>query len=409
MNKLLTTVTVISIAIAALFIFTNPVAWFFQPTSQSEPVATSTAPETSTSDTATDADLEAADVPDVETIASGLAVPWGLDFLPAGNLLMTERDGTLLELSPDGEIQEEVSVPGSTARGESGLLGLAVHPDFADNNWIYLYQTTDAESELQNKVLRFVYEAGELSDRTVILDGILGAPYHDGGRIAFGPDDFLYIATGDATEPGLAQRTDNLEGKILRVSDDGSIPDDNPFGNAVFSYGHRNPQGLAWDDSGRLFITEHGRSGARSGLDEVNLIRAGSNYGWPYLEGDETCDQDNLYSPAWPDDECSAVGPMVHSGPDITWAPASAAIVSNRLFFGGLRGQALYAATITDSGTELVVTDVRSHFKGEYGRIRTVAVDPTGEFLYLTTSNRDGRGNPTSDDDRIIRVKLSAL
>lgn len=410
MRKLVLIIIIAGITMAVVFAFTNSTAWFFQPTSSSEPAATSTVSTTSTSNTSADTNTAAADVPDISTITTDLSVPWGLDFLPDGSLLVTERDGSILELSQDGETTERITIPGSTARGEAGLLGVAVHPDFSQNNWIYLYQTISTDDGLRNEVLRYHYASGQLSDRTVILNGIAGAAYHDGGRLAFGPDGYLYITTGDATEPTLAQRTDNLEGKVLRLEDDGSIPADNPFGNAVYSYGHRNPQGLAWDEAGRLWSTEHGRSGARSGLDEINLIRAGSNYGWSYLEGDETCANHNLYSPSWPaGTDCEAVAPMIHSGADITWAPASAAIARDQLYFGGLRGQALYAATITDAGTELSVTDVRTYFKEEYGRIRSVAIDPTGDFLYLTTSNHDGRGSPAAGDDRIIRIKLSAL
>ncbi|MEX2515055.1 MAG: PQQ-dependent sugar dehydrogenase [Candidatus Paceibacterota bacterium] len=407
MKKILLTIGVITVVVVSAFIFTNPVAWFFQPTSQSEPAATTTA------DLSTESELPIEDNDSIDefitVIADNLFTPWGLTFLSDGNLLLTERPGRLLELSPEGDVLHEISIS-SHQRGESGLLGVAVHPDYAQNSWIYLYNTTANNDGLVNQVVRFRYEAGELYDRTVIIGGIAGAAYHDGGRIAFGPDGHLFILTGDATDTNLAQRTDNLEGKVLRVHDDGSIPEDNPFGNAVYTYGHRNPQGIAWHQSGQIFITEHGRSGARSGLDEINLLGAGRNYGWPYLEGDEICAADDIYQPSWPTgSECNGISPIEHSGPDITWAPASAAIAGDSLFFGGLRGQALYEATIVNTGTEIMVENVRTHFKGEYGRLRTVSVSPDGNYLYITTSNTDGRGNPATDDDKLIRVPLSRL
>ncbi len=248
-----------------------------------------------------------------------------------------------------------------------------------------------ASGETENRVERYRFENGALTDEKLIIGGIPGATYHDGGRIAFGPDGYLYITTGDATRGAIAQDKNSLGGKILRLKDDGSIPSDNPFGTAVYTYGHRNPQGLAWDASGQLWETEHGPTGeaGRCCHDEANLLKAGGNYGWPTIIGDET--KTGMQTPA------------AHSG-EATWAPASAAIVGNKLYWGGLMGKALYEATITGS----TLTNVKEHFKGEYGRIRTVIVGPEG-YLYLTTSNRDGRGSPTNEDDKIIRVNPAIL
>jgi len=184
----------------------------------------------------------------------------------------------------------------------------------------------------------------------------------------------------------LSQDVSSLAGKILRVTDTGQPSQDNPFGNLVYSYGHRNPQGLTWDNQGRPWAVEHGRSGALSGLDELNLIEAGKNYGWPIIEGDE--EREGMTSP------------VIHSGSNNTWAPAGLSFWSGSLFFGGLRGQALYQIIISGEDQALVV---REHFKGEFGRIREVVLGPDN-FLYFTTSNQDGRGSPIFIDDRIIKI-----
>jgi glucose/arabinose dehydrogenase len=318
---------------------------------------------------------------DIQTIAKNLTVPWGLAFLPGGDVLVTERSGTLRRID-NGQTH---NIKGVQHVGEGGLLGLALHPDFKQNRQLYLYLTTKTGEGLTNRVERYSYLGGRLSDRTVILPGIPGAAYHDGGRIAFGPDGHLYITTGDAGNEQAAQDTGSLAGKILRVTKDGDVPKDNPFGNEVYSYGHRNPQGLAWDGEGRLWSSEHGRSGLRSGFDEINLIEKGANYGWPVIEGDEV--------------RGGMRPPVVHSGADETWAPASLAYRGGSLFFGGLRGETLYEAVIRGDGQ----LDLRGHFRDEYGRIRTVAFGPEGK-LYLTTSNTDGRGNQQTNDDKIIRI-----
>ncbi|HXK40432.1 MAG TPA: PQQ-dependent sugar dehydrogenase, partial [Candidatus Paceibacterota bacterium] len=195
---------------------------------------------------------------------------------------------------------------------------------------------------------------------------------------------------GDAGNEDSAQDIGSLAGKILRVAADGSIPSDNPFSTAVYSYGHRNPQGLAWDSAGRLFATEHGRSGVRSGFDEVNLIVPSGNYGWPEIEGDEASE--------------GMTRPLAHSGALDTWAPSGAAIVGGQLFFAGLRGEALYEASLR--GGEIV--GVVAHLSGTYGRLRAAVLGPDG-FLYLLTNNTDGRGTRRSGDDTVIRIDPDAL
>jgi glucose/arabinose dehydrogenase len=201
------------------------------------------------------------------------------------------------------------------------------------------------------------------------------------------PDGYLYVTTGDARRAELAQDPASPAGSLLRLTDEGESPPDNPGHGPVWSWGHRNVQGLAWDDEGRLWATEHGRSGLRSGLDEVNLIEPGRNYGWPAVEGDDHGDPFEA--------------PVLHSGPDHTWAPAGAAWLEGSLFFGGLRGEALYQARMQSDE----VLELRAHFYGEFGRIRAVTVGPDGG-LYFTTSNRDGRGRTRDGDDRVVRIGL---
>lgn len=326
---------------------------------------------------------------DIQVVAQNLEIPWEIGFLPDGDLLVTERPGWLVRI---GNNRKVIQIEGVRHVGEGGLLGLAVHPRFDHNHWIYLYLTTLAGDGLINRVERYRLENDRLTNRHLIIDKIPGAAIHDGGRIAFGPDRYLYITTGDAGKPNLAQDKNSLAGKILRLWDDGSIPKDNPFGNAIWTYGHRNPQGLAWDGSGRLWATEHGRSIPFSGYDEINLIEKGKNYGWPEIQGDES--GPGMEKPA------------IHSGPDTTWAPAGAAYLDDNIFFGGLRGEVLYQTEIPFYGTAL--GQLKIHFDGQFGRIRAVVIGPDG-YLYISTSNTDGRGNPRAGDDKIIKINPTAL
>lgn len=326
------------------------------------------------------------DKANIETVATDLTVPWSVAFLPGGDLLVTERSG---ELSRIGNQQEVYQVAGVKHTGEGGLMGIALHPAFAQNNLLYLYFTT-ADSGQKNRVVRFRLDGNRLTDQKIIIDNIPSAIYHDGGRIAFGPDGMLYIATGDASQSDLAQDKNSLAGKILRLKDDGQIPADNPFGTAVYSYGHRNVQGLTWDDQGRLWSTEHGPSGAQTGNDEVNLIIAGHNYGWPLIKGKQT--KSGLESPRF------------ESGVGYAWAPASALYYDGSIFFGGLRGEAVFEAVLADDQ----VTSVKAHFLSRFGRIRDIVIGPDGYF-YFTTSNTDGRGKINPGDDKIIKVHPSVL
>ena len=324
------------------------------------------------------------DANDVTVVATNLTVPWEIAFLPNGDMLVTERSGTLLKIGAETKKIQEIE--GVKHIGEGGLLGLAIHPNFAKNSYIYLYSTTQTGKNISNRVERYTLQNDTLTNRTIILKGIAGSANHDGGRIAFGPDGYLYITTGDAENQSLAQDKNSLNGKILRIKDDGSIPIDNPFSNAVYSLGHRNPQGLAWDDKGTLWETEHGPSGIQTGYDEVNTIIKGGNYGWPLLKGDQKKD--------------GYISPIIHSGSSDTWAPSGLAYWDGRLFFSGLRGEALYELDIkTDNPPNLI-----PHFKREFGRIRAVTFGKDG-FLYISTSNTDGRGQTKTDDDKIIRIR----
>ncbi len=321
--------------------------------------------------------------PQIEVIASGLNIPWDVDFLPSGEILITERPGNLLTVGKDKQV---IKVEGVRHIGEGGLMGLAVHPDVQENNWIYLYLTSQSGSSITNRVERYKLEDNKLSDRLVILEGIAGSSVHDGGQIEFGPDNFLYITTGDAGSPDSAQDKNSLNGKILRVADDGSIPSDNPFGSAVYSYGHRNPQGLAWDDAGNLWAAEHGPSGRETGNDELNLIEKGKNYGWPIIRGAEK--------------QAGMETPVIESGRSETWAPSGLGFFQGRLWMAGLRGETLY-------GFDPMSQALERYLVGQYGRLRAVKAGNKG--LYITTSNRDGRGSPDNGDDRLILISDSGI
>lgn len=318
---------------------------------------------------------------DLEVVAQDLKIPWDIVFLPDGDMLVTERPGNLIKIG-----QERVTnlISNVSHAGEGGLLGITLHPDFNQNGFLYLYLTTKVGEGLINRVERYRFVDDKLFDKKIIIDNIPGATFHDGGKLAFGPDGYLYITTGDAGQAELAQDLSSLSGKVLRLRDDGSILPDNPFGTKVYSYGHRNSQSLVWDEQGRLWSTEHGRSGIKSGLDELNLIQPGKNYGWPVVEGDNS--------------DPAMIDPVIHSGADITWAPAGAAYWQGSIFFGGLRGESLYEADISSGAVNL-----KSHFFKDYGRIRAVVLGPDG-YLYISTSNTDGRGQVRNGDDKIIKI-----
>lgn len=316
-----------------------------------------------------------------EIVAENLVVPWKISFLPTGEIIFTQRSGKLVILRDE---KVEIDVEGVYEFGEGGLMGLALHPDFLNNNWIYLYFTEGNDDDVSNKVVRYELNDDSLNNSLVIIDGIDGSQFHNGGEIDFGPDGYLYVSTGDTSEESLAQNLDSLNGKILRLDENGHSPNDNPFGNPIYSYGHRNIQGLAWDSQGKLWSTEHGPSGLQSGHDELNLIEIGKNYGWPEFKGDEG--DENVETP------------IIDSGAFETWAPAGIAILGDQIFFSGLRGASLYHFN-SNNGV------LRTYFNGHFGRIRAVSLGPD-DNLYVSTSNRDGRGEVREGDDKIIRINL---
>jgi glucose/arabinose dehydrogenase len=315
-----------------------------------------------------------------EDLVTGLDIPWGLAFLPDESALVSERNtGRILAVTASSDVAVVGTVPGVDADGEGGLLGLAVDP--AAPTSVYAYFTAPDD----NRVVRMPLQNGGLGDPVVVIDGIPKAGNHNGGRMTFGPDGMLYISTGDAGEPSRAQDLDSPGGKILRLAPDGSVPADNPFdGSPVFSYGHRNVQGLAFDDDGRLWASEFGQQT----WDELNLIQAGNNYGWPVVEG--IGGDDRFVEPVaqWSTDEAS---------------PSGIAYVRDTVFLAALRGQRLWQVPVpggaAGSPADFAV--------GDYGRLRHAALAPDGS-LWVLTGNTDGRNpdGPREGDDRILRVTL---
>lgn len=320
----------------------------------------------------------------VETVATGLEVPWGLAFLPDGRALVAQRrTGEVVAIDPDGGTTVVSTLP-SVDRGEGGLLGLAVDPaaDPAAPQ-VHAYLTVGDE----NQVVRFTPGSNDVEP---VLTGIPAASNHNGGRIAFGPDGFLYIGTGDASDTGLSQDPASLAGKVLRITSDGQPAPGNPVpGSPVYSLGHRNVQGLAWDAQGRLYATEFGQNT----FDEVNLIVPGGNYGWPTVEG--AGGDDRFVEPVltWSTSEASPSGAVILAGSALPgW--------DGDLLVAALRGSRLWRVDLAADGA---VAGQEPLLTGDYGRLRTVAQAPDGS-IWVATSNRDGRGSPTPDDDRILRI-----
>lgn len=349
------------------------------PSGSARPAVTPTAAPPSPSATATGPPAGT-----VSVIATDLDVPWGVGFLPGGDAVVSEREtGRVLRIPAGGGTPVTLlTIPGvdTDSTSEGGLLGLAVSPTYAKDQLLYAYFTSPSD----NRIVRFT-AAGGAGSVQPILTGLLRGTIHNGGRIAFGPDGKLYAGVGETGQRGLAQDVTSRNGKILRINPDGTVPAGNPFaGSAVWTYGHRNVQGLAWDSAGRLWSAEFGQDR----FDEVNLIEPGRNYGWPIVEGVGDTDGGRYTNPkvTWPTDQAS---------------PSGAAIVGDTLFLGALRGQAVLRVTLNGADA----TKDQPLFSEQYGRIRTVAATPDGA-LWFTTSNRDGRGSPRAGDDRIQRLQL---
>lgn len=318
----------------------------------------------------------------VTEVAAGLRAPWGVGFLPDGTALVNERDTALLRsVAPDGAVTDVGPIDGVAPGGEGGLLGLAVSPDFAQDGLVFVYFTAAEDNRVEALTLR----DGVIAGRRLVLEGIPKAGIHNGGRIIFGPDGLLYVGTGDASEREAAQDLGNLGGKILRMRPDGSPAPDHPFAEAplIYSLGHRNVQGLAFDSAGNLWAAEFGQNT----WDELNRITAGANYGWPVVEGPS--DDANFAAPSrvWDTGDASPSGIAVYEG---------------SVWMAGLGGERLWQIPIT--GTE--TAEPIAHFVEEYGRLRTVEPAPDGS-LWLTTSNTDGRGDVREGDDRIQAIRLS--
>ncbi|MFD8212750.1 PQQ-dependent sugar dehydrogenase [Streptomyces sp. NPDC059697] len=321
----------------------------------------------------------------IGTVSSGWTIPWGTYWMPDGQTaLVTERDNfRVWKVTKDGTRTQVGTVPNAvTTNGEGGLLGVAVDPKWATNHYVYFMHTASEG----NRVVRMTYDGSSLTNYTILLQGIKKNRYHNGGRLAFGPDGYLYVSTGEAQTPELAQDKTSLNGKILRMTTDGKAAPGNPFGNYVYSYGHRNPQGLAFDRNGRLWEAEFGNSSK----DELNLIKPGADYGWPTCEG-----------------SCSVSG---MTNPKATWnvseaSPSGIAIVRNVVYMASLRGERLWRVPITGD-TENVGTPT-AYYVGTYGRLRTVTKVPGADQLWLSTTNCDNNGGAADGSDKIFKVSIN--
>ncbi|HEY3682347.1 MAG TPA: PQQ-dependent sugar dehydrogenase [Streptosporangiaceae bacterium] len=342
-----------------------------QPTQTSQPTSASPSPTSS-------------DKP--KALATNLSVPWGLAFLPDGGALVTERDkADILRITPQGQVTPAGKVAGVVKGGEGGLLGIAISPDFTTDQSVYAYYT----SATDNRIVRMKWTEsgqvdGSLKNQQVILRGIPKGTVHNGGRLAFGPDGMLYASTGETGRGSEAQDKASLGGKILRMTPDGAPAKGNPFHTLVWSYGHRNVQGMAWDAQRRMYATEFGQDR----WDEINRIEPGKDYGWPKVEGKG--------------------GGGKYVDPLVTWrtseaSPSGLAYAGSTLFAAALKGQRLWTIPVGKSGQ---LGKPKALLTGVYGRLRTVVPAPDNKSLWVTTSNRDGRGEPRPGDDKVIMIPL---
>jgi glucose/arabinose dehydrogenase len=313
------------------------------------------------------------------TVATGIEVPWGLAFLPDKSALVTERDSGKVKRIVDGKVSEVGEVDDVNASSEGGLLGLAVDPGYPGKPYIYVYYSGKDD----NRIARITYQDGKLSDQQVILEGIPSAAIHNGGRLRFGPDGFLYAGTGDGADQPNSQDDGSLGGKILRITTDGKAAPGNPDGRVWITKGHRNVQGLAFDGS-QLYAAEFGQNT----WDELNVIQPGNNYGWPAAEGISGLDGMTDPIAQWHTTDAS---------------PSGIAFTQGHIFMASLRGQRLWAIPVANGKR---VGEPQAFFTNQYGRLRTVELAPDGS-LWLTTSNRDGRGDAKNGDDRILRITVS--
>lgn len=335
----------------------------------------------------------------VETVASGLTTVWDMVWGPDGRMWITERGGRVSRVDVRTGAVTPVGTLRVTEVSESGLMGIALHPDFPSAPWVYLVHSYTSGG-IRNRLVRMPWSDGRLGEPEVLLDGIPGNGNHNGARLAVGPDRLLYMTTGDAGDRGLAQDPASLAGKILRLTLDGRPAPGNPFGNEVYSFGHRNPQGLVVQPgTGALYAVEHGPNSD----DEVNRIERGRNYGWPEVAGfcDEQgerrfCASANVAEPvhAWTPTVGTSGADFYDQGLFPGWRGS--------LLVTALRGAALYRLTLSADGRR--ATGSERLLAGELGRLRDVLVGPDGA-VYLATSNRDGRGRPGGQDDRIVRLR----
>lgn len=337
----------------------------------------------------------------VETLVSGLDTPWDLAWGPDGAIWVTERPGTISRVDAATGAITRVGHVDVVEVSESGLMGIAFHPDFASQPYVYVTHSYRSGRDIRNRLVRMRFDGATLGEPQVLLDNIPGAGNHNGSRLTIGPDRFLYMTTGDAGRGARAQDLSSVAGKVLRLTLDGRPAPGNPFGTLVYSYGHRNAQGIVFHPETRvLYVAEHGPRDN----DEVNRVEIGGNYGWPAVHG--FCDGDTSGEEAF----CSnndVVEPVTAWTPTVGVSGADfydADLIpgwKGSLLVTSLRGATLFRLTLSADGREVVEREAL--FRGEYGRLRDVLVGPRGE-VYLATSNRDGRGRPTSDDDRILRI-----
>ncbi|MFD9626196.1 PQQ-dependent sugar dehydrogenase [Peribacillus muralis] len=319
---------------------------------------------------------------DPEVLVTNLHSPWSIQ-KDGDTMYVSERTGSIVEWDKDKLTRQPVELKKTlSSKAEAGLLGFILAPDFSESRRAFAYYTyEDGSGNSINRIVSLQKDDDKWLEQETIIDGIPSGDFHHGGRLQLGPDDMLYATTGDARTPEIAQDIESLGGKILRMNLDGTIPKDNPFaGSYVYSYGHRNPQGLAWDEAGQMYESEHGNSAH----DELNKIEPSKNYGWPDVEGDQQ--------------KPDMVKPLIHSG-ETTWAPSGIAYFDRKLYVAALRGESLKSYDIQSGKMTDIITNA--------GRIRDVFVDE--EFLYFISNNTDGRGNPDDKDDKLYRLPLSAL